>query len=149
MNTYRTLFLMTLLLATCSAGADGQNDSELRRRLTGAWATEDFTLDTGVRTGTGMWTISTNGSFRREWTNAFSVSVVQRVTSEGTVQVKDGFLIETITNVVAHGRPESEQNILPDGGVTGRTRIIRLDNRELVIETNAVFGRRVHKRIVR
>ncbi len=126
--------------------AEGQSDSALQRQLIGTWLTEDLNLETGVRTRTGMWIVMPNSTFRYEWTNAFP-SKVQWVTSEGKLKVKDGYLIQTITNVVAHGRPASEQDRLPEGGVTGRTKIIRLNNRELELEPNPVSGKIVYKKL--
>jgi|GEM_PF-6723542 len=139
------LFLCTLWLVAGGGVCLGQiQDAKLRQRLTGKWAVEEFHPN-GTRTGTALWTIAKNGCYRYEWTNAFPDSV-RWVASEGTIQVKDGFVIQTMTNVVTQGRPESKHNSLPDGGVTGRTKILRLSDHELVLETN-VMGRATYTKV--
>ena len=131
------LFILVFLLTACSRREKQANDSQLRQRLTGAWTVEVLSPD-GSASSKGTWIVAADNSFRSEF--ATSVSNETRTTTlEGVIQVMDGFLIETTTNAVPHWIPEGKRGTLPPGGAVSRIKIVRLDDRELVIETNE-FG---------
>ena len=134
---FATTFLTLTLLTACSHRDERASDSELRQRLTGTWAVTVRNPD-GSSSTKGTWTVAADDSFRNELATAVS-NELHTTILEGFIRVRDGFLIETTTNVVRHGILEDKRDTLPPGGTTSRTKIVRLDDRELLIETNQ-FG---------
>ena len=124
-----TYFALCLLFVGCG-GVDSQ-------KLTGVWNVEVRDAD-GVCSTKGTSTVAADGRFRSELATTVS-NEVRKVTSEGTLRIDDGFLIETTTNVSPHWLPRSRWGTLPPGGVTSRTKIIRVSESEWITEKNE-FG---------
>jgi hypothetical protein len=72
---------------------------------------------------------------------------LRTVILQGLVRIRDGFLVETTTNVLPQWTPGAKRGALPPGGTTSRTRIIRLDEHELVLETNQ-FGSVLYRKVM-
>ena len=128
---------LILLLTGCSQRDKQLKDPELRQRLTGTWTVEVFDPN-GYSDTKGTFTVAADDSYRYELVTSVS-NEMRDVTLEGFVRVRDGFLIETTTTAVPHWLPQAKRGTLPPGGATSRTKIIRVDDRELVTETNE-FG---------
>jgi len=130
-------FALVLSLTACSYRTRSVSDSELRDRLTGTWHVKVIGVD-GSSDTRGTFTVASDDSYRSELVTTVS-NEMRPVTLQGFISVRDGFLIETTTNAVPHWLPEAKRGTLPPGGTTSRTRIIHLDEHELVTETNQ-FG---------
>ena len=103
--------LLSLLLTACD-----RHDASLHKQLVGTWARGD----------SGVLTIDLDGSFQSRWT-----TVLTNVTKEwlyaGTWNVRDGFLISTVTNSETRNSTNSEAV-----GSVDRFRIISIDSSHLV-----------------
>ncbi len=98
------------------------SDSELNGRLPGTWI---FEQDWRVSHFRSVTTVASNGSYVSEITVTRSNST-DTLNLQGTWQVKDGCLEDTITN-------DSDKTVrLP---YTSSQRILRADERELVVGT--------------
>ncbi len=133
-----TYFGLILLLTACGDRDKQLSDVALRERLTGTWNVKVLRPD-GSSDTYGTFTVAADDSFRSELVTSVS-NEMRSVTLQGFVRVRDGFLIETTTNAVPHWLSEGKRGTLPPGGANSRTKIVRLDDHELVIETNQ-FGR--------
>ncbi len=132
-----TLLTLALLLNACSPGEEQASDSELRQKLTGTWIVEVRDPD-GSSSTKGTWTVAADDSYTSELSGTVS-NELRTTTLQGYIQVRNGFLIETTTNAIPHWIPEVKRGRLPPEGATSRIKIVRLDDHELVIETNQ-FG---------
>jgi hypothetical protein len=95
------------------------SDANIRKNLTGAWHVVPF-LPGGDSGSKIIYTISPNGDFTRQgiFTNG-----LHSFDMSGTLQVQDGYLIETVTN-------SSQKRVhIPR---VSREKIIRADDREVV-----------------
>ena len=109
------LFALVFLLTACNH----RSDATIRRNLPGAWHYDlSSTADGG---GTSTFTIATNGDFVCQTVVANGIHTVELA---GTVQVADGYLIETVT-----------RSTLPKARVpfVSRAQIIRADAREMIV----------------
>ena len=102
--------------------------------LTGTWNFRVIGPD-GSSDTYGTFTVRPDCSFRSELVTSVS-NEVRTVILQGLVRIRYGFLVETTTNVLPQWTPGAKRGALPLGGTTSRTRIIRLDEHELVLETN-------------
>ncbi len=122
------------------------SDAELRQRLTGTWNIElrgpDGSSDSNFQ---GTFIFAADGSYRSEIVTTVS-NEMRSVTLRGFARVQDGFLVGTLTNALPQWLPEGKRGRLPPGGVTSRTKIVRLDEQWLVFETNQ-FGSVVYTRV--
>ena len=92
-------------------------DAEMRAKIDGVWPVQP----------SGSMTFYVDGSFH--FTNSFSSreGTLLKWSSDGTWDVRDGFLITTITNSVAENTKEK-----PAAGVTHKAKIKILDDHHLV-----------------
>ena len=106
------------------------SDAELNGRLPGTWI---FERDLRVIHFRSVTTVASNGSYVSQITVTKSNSTPDTLSLQGTWQVKDGFLVDTITN-------DSDKTVrLP---YTKSERILRADERELVVDTPSKVFRR-------
>jgi hypothetical protein len=115
----RVFLLFTLLLVV--VGCSHRRDAEVRKNLPGTWRLDlAFTNDWGSQS---TFAVDENGDFICQ---TVSPSGVHTAELSGTFQVKDGFLIETITNTTQPGISKR----LP---FVSRAQIISADDHRLVI----------------
>jgi hypothetical protein len=119
---------------TCGCHDKQPSDAALRTGLTGTWNIKVISAD-GSSNTRGTFAVAPDDSYQSELVTAVS-NEMRAVTLQGFIRVKDGFLIETTTNAVPHWLPEAKRGSLPPGGSASRSKIVRLDKHELVIETN-------------
>lgn len=100
------LFASLLLFAGCN-----RRDADLRQHIAGTWTRDSFEM-----------TLSAEGSFVSRWTHSTSSLIYQ-----GTWTVRDGGVVSTITNCIAHGTTNFEAV-----GSVERWAIVRLDRSDLV-----------------
>jgi hypothetical protein len=101
-------------LALVAAGCDSR-DAKLHRQVAGSWPVAP----------SGSMTFFPNGSFH--FTNSFVVSnATLAFSSDGTWDVRDGFLITDVTNSIASGTNEK-----PPVGMTHRSKIYFIDEHNL------------------
>lgn len=106
------------------------SDAELNARLPGTWI---FEQDWRVSHFRSVTTVASNGSYVCQATVTKSNSAPTTLSLQGTWQVKDGFLVDTITN-------DSDKTVpLP---YTKSARILRADAGELVVDTPGKVFRR-------
>ena len=110
MRIYIFIFALALLVAGC-----GGRDAKLRQQITGTWPVPP----------SGSMTFLAAGSFH--FTNSYvSTNATLTWASDGTWDVRDGFLITTITNSIASGTDEKAQV-----GKTSRGKITFIDEHNL------------------
>ena len=114
-----TLFTM-LLLTSCSR----ENDTSVSKNLPGTWHAATAAKNEST------FTIAPNGDFTCRTVSQAPTNNLQ-VELAGTFQVKDGFLIETVTNST---QPRI-QGRLP---FVSRARIIRADAHEMTITFDGI-----------
>jgi len=124
------------LLTACAHRDKQLSGADVGQRLIGSWKVQVIDPD-GSSDTKGTFTVTGNNRYRSELVTSVS-NEMRNVTLEGFVRVSDGFLIETTTNVVPHWLPEAKRGTLQPGGVTSRTKIIRLNDHEMVTETNSL-----------
>ena len=139
-----TYVALLLFLTACSRRDKQLGDAELRQRLTGTWKVEVLGPD-GSSDTQGTFTVAEDDSYRSELVTSVS-NEMRPVTLRGFVRVQAGYLVETTTNAVPHWLPEAKRGSLPRGGATSRSKILRLDDQQLVIETNE-FGSVVYTKV--
>ena len=144
MKITTSFFTLILVLVLCSCHREQASDTQLRQRLTGTWKVEVRGPD-GFSDTRGTFTVAADDSFRSEPVTTVS-NEARPVTLQGFVRVQDGYLVETTTKAVPHWLPEAKRGTLPLGGTTSRTKIVRLDDQQLVIETNQ-FGSVLYARV--
>jgi len=132
-----SFFALVLVFLSCGCHDNRSSDAAQRARLTGTWNVRVVDSD-GSSDTQGTITVAPDDSYRSELVTTVS-NEARSVTLQGYIRIQDGFLVETTTNAVPHWLPEAKSGTLPPGGTTSRTKIIRLDEHELVIETNQ-FG---------
>jgi major membrane immunogen (membrane-anchored lipoprotein) len=116
------ILALSLLLTACS-----RHDAEFTKQVPGNWKHEGTsTRDTGTYASTT--TISPDGTFSyiRQWNER-----PLTYTMAGTWQIKDGFMLMTVTN-------RSDQNMGAKVGEIIKSRIIRLDDRQFVYEVKGI-----------
>ena len=110
-------------LALVAAGCDSR-DAKLHRQVAGSWPVAP----------SGSMMFFPDGGFH--FTNSFVVSnATLAFSSDGTWDVRDGFLITTITNSIASGTDEK-----PQVGKTSRGKITFIDAHNLCY-TDGVYHR--------
>ena len=110
-----TFFVLGLLLLTSC----GSRDERLSKKLIGTWTTDD---------GSEVWIVSENGSFDARWTKVVE-DIKRSYVFQGIWEVRDGALVETITNRSSIGFT----NIAPVGTVV-RSHICRLNSAQMTLE---------------
>jgi hypothetical protein len=125
------ILIASLMLLT---GCGHRRDTAVRKNLPGIWNVElAFTNAWGSKS---TFTIGPNGEFVCQTVTASDVQVAELA---GTFQVKDGMLIETVTNST---QPKIQGRI----PFTSRAQIIRADNHEMAViydgDTNTVILRK-------
>jgi len=130
---YTFVKLTPPLLVFCIllTGCDRDSNSQPAGRLQGTWLLDR--LGTGINLGVKLHTttkVDSDGRYSCE-SVATSSNRVVRFICEGTWQIKDGYLIDTVTN-------HSDTNIVVPWIV--RARIVQITDQELAIhdETNSV-----------
>lgn len=125
-----SFFTLVLVLTACKRQQESQlsRDDEMRTKLSGRWV-----FDAKFATGHvihGTTTLAPDGRYFTELdlgrTNGLRI-----VNMEGTFHVTDGFLIEAVTK-------HSQTNVSVP--YTNRSRIIRIDDRELVLDFEKFSG---------
>jgi hypothetical protein len=110
MRIHTFIFALALLVAGC-----GGHDAKLRQQIAGTWPVPP----------SGSITFLSSGCFH--FTNSYvSTNATMTWTSDGTWEVRDGFLITTITNSIASGTDEKAQV-----GQTSRSKINFIDEHNL------------------
>jgi hypothetical protein len=108
-----TLALLSLLITGC-----GRRDTSLQKQLNGTWARGD----------SGVMTVNSDGSFHSRWTGALTNATKEWI-YDGTWEVRDRFLITTVTKSEARNTTNSEAV-----GSIDRFTIVRVDDTHLVTE---------------
>ncbi len=119
-----TDFILLLLLASEGTIMNSRQrskpsrDAVINKNLPGTWV-----IDLGVSTRSTI-VVSADGNYKCQITGLPSGELIKL---EGTMQVKDGFLIDTLTysSRITLGKPS-----------VGRDRIIRANEHEMVVETD-------------
>jgi len=119
-----SLFTLILLLTACGQrhASPVEGDAEIQSKLVGTWVRETTDNDGEYRT---VDTISPDGSYAAEGTFVVS-NKTRRFTEAGTILFSSGVLTQTTT------RHSNTNARLP---FVERTRIVRLDDRELVLQS--------------
>jgi len=121
--------LPILVLSACSHSDKPEarlSDAELRQRLTGTWRNDShLDLSGGIHVKSET-VVDGDGAYLLLLTNTLSDGV-RKAAIEGTLQVKNGLLIDTITKDI------TGNTLVPRPGGVGR--IIRLDAQELVVRS--------------
>lgn len=133
MNAGPWWFAIAALLAGCGqhdGPATRGPDANLRSRLTGTWTIE----------GRGESTLSRDGTFSSRWTNAH-VTPVAVWEYDGVWVVTGGVCVSTITNSRSWGTTNRVGE-----GETGVFRILALDERELVWESEGQTNSLIRKK---
>jgi len=104
-------------------------DSDLQKKLTGVWIVD--MRNSNGDSAKGTVDIASDGSFKTQVTVTRKTHA-ENIRFEGRWEVKDGFLVETVTKSNG-GRANA-------GDVT-RDKIIRVDDEELVYQTEDGFTR--------
>ena len=123
-----SLFVLSLLAAACGRHEESA-DAKVQNQLPGVWVSDAQFASGHVIHSTI--TIAPDGSYLTRMDIPARTNGPQIVNVAGTFRMKDGFLIDTLTNY-------SDTNINPANPITSRARIIRIDGRELRLdyETN-------------
>ena len=119
-----SLFTLILLLTACSQrhASPVEGDAEIQAKLVGTWVMERTNIDGERR---DVLTIAADGSYVAEMTSVMS-NETRRDSESGTSLFRGGVLTDTTTS-------HSDTNArLP---YVERTRIVRLDDRELVLQS--------------
>jgi len=124
-----TLFyiLPILALSACrhtDRTAAATSDAELRQKLIGRWR-GDSQLPSGVHVQSET-IVDSDGGYILHLTNTL-VGGVRTLTVAGTLEVKDGILIDTITSDLTY------HTLVPR--IAGVDRIIRLGEHELIVRS--------------
>jgi len=125
------IYLLPILaLSACNhpdKTATSPSDAELQQKLAGSWRA-DVQIPSGIHVQSET-IVEPDGSYILLLTNTL-VDGLRRVTLAGTLEVKNGILIDTITNDFTN----------PTLGprIAGADRIIRLNEHELVLRTTDV-----------
>ena len=136
MKITSTILALIVLLVACGDNKQ-PTDATLRAGLVGTWNVKVIGAD-GSSDTHGTFTVMSDDGYRSELVTVVS-NESRPVTLQGFIRVQDGFLIETTTNAIPHWLPEAKRGTLPPGGTVSRSKIVRLDEHQFVIETNQ-FG---------
>jgi len=121
----KVIFIILVLTMLRPAFGEGDHFS-----IVGSWVSE-ATLPDGSHIS-GVDTIHADGSYAAR--NTLSGSSDDRVVLiEGTLRIKDGYMIETVTNNINFTKHGNFTNT-PSTGVSGTNKIVRLDDHEMVIQ---------------
>jgi hypothetical protein len=107
-------------------------EQQIQREFAGAWTNLS---QIGSRTETSTLVCASDGSYRRHWT-ATAAGKTSGGTEDGTWQIKDGFLIITMTS------NDVDMQIPPPS----TNRIIRIDSQEFALQ-GARNGQMVFRKI--
>jgi hypothetical protein len=128
------MFGFSLLLTGC----DRQGDARLRSEIAGTWAMARRHPDGSSVSNTV--TISRSGRYVSQATMRDPYGSIRTTRCEGIVEIKDGVVTDTMT------KDSNTNALLP---VSSPMRIVRIDERQLVLAwnfpTNEVIFRRVTK----
>jgi len=120
------IYLLSILaLSACNHSdrpATPTSDAELRQKLIGRWR-GDSKLPSGIHVQSET-IVDSDGRYILHLTNTLADGV-RTATLAGTLEVKDGILIDTTTNDLTHN------TLVPR--IAGVDRIIRLDEHELTV----------------
>jgi hypothetical protein len=117
-------------------------DARLQQKLIGIWSLH-IDKDTGGQTYAGgqtfdsSLTVASNGAYAAELTTAGSLGV-RKFKIEGTMEIKDGFLIDTMLK-------HSNTNFTHSS--VSRARIIRFDDNELFVKYQEADFESVFRRV--
>jgi len=133
-----------LVLSACNHSnrtATATGDAELRQKLTGKWR-EDSQFPGGIHVQSER-IVDSDGSYILHLTNTLADGV-RTVTVAGTLEVKDGILIDTITNDLTY------HTLVPR--IAGVDRIIRVDEHQLIVRgtnTDAAVMTLIYQKVSR
>ena len=119
--------MLVLMLSACSCSDRTKapaSDLELQKKLVGSWRA-DVQLPEGTHVQSRT-IVDTGGSYFMYLTNTIA-GRVRSDTLAGTLQIRDGLMIDTITNDF------TEHTLLPRSG--GVARIIRFEEHELTVRS--------------
>ncbi len=122
---YVSIIVVSFLLTACGHRQQPSpvtSDADLQKRVAGTWIYEEETGDGQYRCVVHVY--RPDGSFAGEGTTVGSNKTI-RVSNTGTALVRDGVLILTLTT-------RNGTNQVP---LVARDRIVRLDDRELVLQS--------------
>ena len=128
LHIFVLLSLLAISIPSVLATTDPQkeaSDAEIRQNVVGVWIVDIHSTNGGSIEGTV--TIASDSKFVSKATVTVG-DKKQEMEYEGTWQAKDGYLIEMIT--------KSSSKVIPVGKVT-RDKIIRVDDQELVFQTES------------
>ena len=116
------IVLGLLLLTSC-----GNRDKKLEQQVAGTWTTDD---------GCDVWKLSAGGVFDEKYSDP-----PRGYTFQGTWEVKDGWLIQTIAKV-------SSTNIhhLAPVGTVNRSQIVKVSRTNLILELEGQTDEWIRKR---
>jgi hypothetical protein len=115
---FSATFAFTCLLLLAS-GCDHHSDAALRERLVGSWRSSGNDGQNQMFSDL-TFTIATNGNYSSQ------ITIPQPHSIEGSTEIKNGFLIVTVTN-------RDNTNVLPHD--IARQEIIRVDEGELSLRS--------------
>jgi len=116
------LILGLLLLTSC-----GSRDNKISRQITGTWTTDD---------GVDVWTLSADGGFDERWSRP-----PRAFTFQGTWEVKNGMLIQTITKIAS----TNISHLAPIGTVN-RSKIVEVSRTNLTLTLEGQTNQLVRQR---
>jgi len=119
-----SMIMLSMLLTACGQrhASPVESDAEIQAKLVGTWVMERTNIDGELR---DVLTIAADGSYVAEMTSVMS-NETRRDSESGTILFRGGVLTDTTTS-------HSDTNArLP---YVERTRIVRLDDRELVLQS--------------
>lgn len=125
---FTLLFFAVVSLVTACRPHRDSADGRMQKQLSGTWRSE-AKYASGHNTEI-TWTVNTNGSY------VCTVMIPNRtngpriVTLEGSFRVESAFLVDTTTN-------DSQNYASVSHPVNTRYRIVRIDDRELVLENES------------
>jgi hypothetical protein len=123
-----SLFTVVLLITACRSHKDTADD-KLQKELSGTWMFEAKFARGGDTLSTLA--VAPNGSYVCTIAIPGRTNGPRTVSMEGTFRVENGFLIDTVTK-------NSQTNASVP--YTNRSRIIRVDDRELVLDDEKIPG---------
>jgi hypothetical protein len=124
-----SFFAVVLLVTACSRHEDSA-DEKIRKNLPGTWVLEArYESGSDIRSTT---TVAPDGSYACTLDLPGRTNGPRTISMEGTFRVENGFLIDTITR-----DSQTNARAVPN---TNRSRVVRIDDRELVLEYERLPG---------
>jgi hypothetical protein len=152
MKTLQQVIILSLVLTgfanqlAAQEVSKPQSDSELRQKIAGVWKyTSDTSQEIILK---DIYTFSTNGYFSKVASFAHKTNT-KTTTGYGTWQIKNGYIVTTVTKVAPLPQGLKESDVIKNGGNITRLKIVSVDEHSLVLENNPTIGTESQKAKVR